>query len=64
MLQDLERGCPREIDPLVLVVQEMGHLTQTPTPALDAVPALVLRHAKMAGLYDGIVRPAKRKPSL
>jgi ketopantoate reductase len=25
MLQDLERGRPMEIDPLVTVVQEMGH---------------------------------------
>src|ERR1700730_5337061 len=35
MLQDLERGRPMEIDPLVTVVQEMGRLTQIPTPALD-----------------------------
>ncbi len=32
MLQDLERGRPMEIDPLVTVVQEMGRLTQIPTP--------------------------------
>jgi len=50
MLQDLERGRPMEIDPLVSVVQEMGRLTQTPTPALDAVLALVVQRAKMAGL--------------
>ena len=30
MLQDLERGRPMEIDPLVTVVQEMGRLTQNP----------------------------------
>ena len=41
MLQDLERGRPMEIDPLVTVVQEMGRLTKIPTPALDAVLALV-----------------------
>ena len=29
MLQDLERGRPMEIDPLVTVVQEMGRLTET-----------------------------------
>ena len=28
MLQDLERGRPMEIDPLVSVVQEMGRLTR------------------------------------
>lgn len=32
MLQDLERGRPMEIDPLVTVVQEMGRLTKIPTP--------------------------------
>jgi 2-dehydropantoate 2-reductase len=51
MLQDLERGRPMEIDPLVTVVQEMGRLTQIPTPALDAVLALVAQRARIAGLY-------------
>jgi 2-dehydropantoate 2-reductase len=51
MLQDLERGRPMEIDPLVTVVQEMGRLTKIPTPALDAVLALVVQRAKVAGLY-------------
>ena len=32
MLQDLERGRPMEIDPLVTVVQEMGRLAGVPTP--------------------------------
>src|SRR6202045_3142266 len=59
MLQDLERGRPMEIQPLVSVVQEMGRLTETPTPALDAVLALVVQRAKVAGLYDGIGRPAE-----
>jgi 2-dehydropantoate 2-reductase len=52
MLQDLERGRPMEIDPLVTVVQEMGRLTEIPTPALDAVLALVAQRAKIAGLYE------------
>ncbi|MBB5046572.1 2-dehydropantoate 2-reductase [Rhodopseudomonas rhenobacensis] len=51
MLQDLERGRPMEIDPLVTVVQEMGRLTQLPTPAIDAVLGLVIQRAKVAGLY-------------
>jgi 2-dehydropantoate 2-reductase len=59
MLQDLERGRPMEIDPLVTVVQEMGRLTGTATPALDAVLALVAQRGKIAGLYDGQVQPAK-----
>jgi 2-dehydropantoate 2-reductase len=61
MLQDLERGRPMEIDPLVTVVQEMGRLTNIPTPALDAVLALVAQRGKIAGLYDGIIRPAETK---
>src|SRR6266436_1236671 len=58
MLQDLERGRPMEIDPLVSVVQEMGRLTQTPTPALDTVLALVVQRAQIAGLR-GVSPPAK-----
>src|ERR1700761_6945856 len=61
MLQDLERGRPMEIDPLVTVVQEMGRLTGIATPALDAVLALVAQRGKIAGLYDGNVRPAETK---
>jgi 2-dehydropantoate 2-reductase len=61
MLQDLERGRPMEIDPLVTVVQEMGRLTGIPTPALDSVLALVVQRAKIAGLYDDNVRPAESK---
>ena len=60
MLQDLERGRPMEIDPLVSVVQEMGRLTQTPTPALDAVLALVAQRAGVAGLYS-LDRPVEVK---
>jgi len=60
MLQDLERGRPMEIDPLVTVVQEMGRLTQIPTPALDTVLALVAQRAKIAGLY-GDDRPIAAK---
>jgi len=63
MLQDLERGRPMEIDPLVTVVQEMGRLTGIPTPALDAVLALVAQRAGVAGLYQENVRPADIKAS-
>jgi 2-dehydropantoate 2-reductase len=61
MLQDLERGRPMEIDPLVTVVQEMGRMTGIPTPALDAVLALVAKRAKVAGLYDGSAATAAAK---
>ena len=58
MLQDLERGRPMEIDPLVTVVQEMGRLTKIPTPALDSVLAMVTQRARVAGLYDGVSSPS------
>jgi len=50
MLQDLERGRAMEIDPLVTVVQELGRLTDLPTPTIDTVLALVQQRAQMAGL--------------
>jgi 2-dehydropantoate 2-reductase len=52
-----------EIDPLVSVVQEMGRLTRIPTPALDAVLALVAQRANIAGLY-GMDPPVKAKSAV
>lgn len=51
MLQDLLAARPMEIDALVASVQELGHLTKTPTPTIDTVLALVRLRAKVAGLY-------------
>lgn len=51
MLQDLDAGRPMEIDALVTSVQELGRLTETPTPAIDTVLALVQLRARTAGLY-------------
>ncbi len=51
MWQDLDAGRPMEIDALVSAVQELGQLTQTPTPTIDTVLALVQLRAKTAGLY-------------
>lgn len=51
MLQDLEAGRPMEIDALVASVAELGRLTDTPTPAIDTVLALVRLRARVAGLY-------------
>ncbi len=51
MLQDLELGRPMEIDALVTSVQELGLLTGTPTPAIDAVLALVKLRGRTAGCY-------------
>ncbi len=51
MLQDLERQRSMEIDALVTVVQELGHLTHVPTPTIDILLALVQARGKQAGLY-------------
>lgn len=41
MLQDVEAGMPMEIEPLIGVFMELGTLTSTPTPLIDAIHALV-----------------------
>jgi len=51
MLQDLELGRPMEIDALVSAVQELGRLTEMPTPIIDIVLALVRQRARLAGCY-------------
>lgn len=51
MLQDLDANRPMEIDALVGSVQELGRVTNTPTPTIDTVLALVQLRAKSAGLY-------------
>ena len=53
MLQDLDAGRPMEIDALVGSVQELGRITDTPTPTLDMILALIQQRARMAGLYTG-----------
>ncbi|MEO0766002.1 MAG: ketopantoate reductase C-terminal domain-containing protein, partial [Pseudomonadota bacterium] len=52
MLQDLDQGRPMEIDALVGSVQELGRVTDTPTPTIDTVLALIQLRARSAGLYD------------
>lgn len=51
MLQDLEQGRPMEIDALVGSVQELGRVTNTPTPTIDTVLALIKLRARSAGSY-------------
>ncbi|MDG1129360.1 MAG: ketopantoate reductase C-terminal domain-containing protein, partial [Paracoccaceae bacterium] len=46
-------GRPMEIDALVGSVRELGRVTDTPTPTIDTVLALVSLRAKVAGLYTG-----------
>lgn len=52
MWQDLDLGRPMEIDALVTSVQELGRLTDTPTPTIDTVQALIGLRGRMAGLYQ------------
>ena len=51
MLQDLDAGRPMEIDALVASVQELGRITETPTPTIDTVLAMVALRGRVAGLY-------------
>jgi 2-dehydropantoate 2-reductase len=51
MLQDLDAHRPLEIDALVKSVQELGRITNLPTPTIDTVLALITLRARMGGLY-------------
>ncbi|WP_299649469.1 2-dehydropantoate 2-reductase [uncultured Tateyamaria sp.] len=51
MLQDLDQGRPMEIDALVGSVQELGRVTDTPTPTINTVLALIKLRGRSAGLY-------------
>ena len=55
MLQDVEAGRAPEIDALVGSVVELGRLTQTPTPHIDTVYALVKLLAQTMALENGRV---------
>ena len=48
MLQDLEKGRPMEIQPLVTVVQEFGRKLNIATPTIDVVHALIAQLALIA----------------
>jgi 2-dehydropantoate 2-reductase len=53
MLQDVEAGRPIELEALVGSVVELGRLTQTPTPHIDAVYACASLLAKTLGAERG-----------
>jgi 2-dehydropantoate 2-reductase len=59
MLQDIEAGRAPEIDALVGSVVELGRLTDTRTPHIDAVHALVKLLASRMTEEDGHVRLEK-----
>ena len=49
MLQDLQRGRPMEILPIIGAAAELGKLVGVGTPTIDVVLALVMMRAKMTG---------------
>jgi 2-dehydropantoate 2-reductase len=51
MLQDVEGSKPVELDALVGAVQELGRMTQVPTPYTNALLGLARLHARVRGLY-------------
>jgi len=51
MLQDLEKGRAMEIDALVTAVQELGRLSEVPTPRIDIVLGLIQQLGRSMGLY-------------
>lgn len=53
MRQDLERNRPLEIDSMLRIVQDFARECSVSTPTLDAVVALVVQRAQLAGLYYG-----------
>ena len=56
MLQDVEAGKPIELDALVGAVVELGRLTRTPTPHIDAVYACASLLAKTLADQNGSLR--------
>jgi 2-dehydropantoate 2-reductase len=56
MLQDVEQGRPIELDALVGAVVELGKLTHTPTPHIDAVYACTSLLAKTLSDQRGKLR--------
>jgi len=58
-LQDVEAGRPIEVEPLVGAVVELGKITGTPTPHIDAVYALASLLNKMMVEVQGCVQLRK-----
>ena len=53
MPQDLDAARPMKIDALIGSVQELGRVTDTPTPTIDTFLALIQLRGRTAGLYGG-----------
>jgi 2-dehydropantoate 2-reductase len=61
MLQDIEAGRAPEIDALVGAVIELGRLTQTPTPNIEAIYALMTLLAQTTAAQHAEAAHAKAK---
>jgi len=59
MLQDVEAGRGSEVDALVGAVVELGRLTDTPTPHIDTVFALVKLLDQTVAEESGLVKLQK-----
>jgi 2-dehydropantoate 2-reductase len=62
MLQDVEAGKPIELDALVGAVVELGRLTNTPTPHIDAVYACASLLAKSLADQGGKLQIQRNNP--
>jgi 2-dehydropantoate 2-reductase len=60
MLQDVEAGRPLELEALVGSVRELGRVTETPTPTIDAVYACASLLAKTLAEQNGKLAVAAR----
>jgi 2-dehydropantoate 2-reductase len=60
MLQDVESGRPLELEALVGSVRELGRVTATPTPTIDAVYACASLLAKTLGEQNGKLAASAR----
>lgn len=66
--QDVETGRPMELDALIVSVLELARKLDIPTPALDAVAALVRLQGEVLGLYtrrpelENLILPAAPTP--
>ncbi len=58
MLQDVEQGRPLELQALVGSVLELGRITDTPTPAIDAVYAMASLMARTLQSHAAVLRIA------
>ena len=64
MWQDLDAGRPMEIDALVSAVQELGKLTQTPTPTIDGAGAGAIARQNGRFILSGQGGPDQARPAL